>query len=202
MYLFILILRIYTTMLGKKKSLIELKKYLLEKEITSFDETQFCQGNTMRWGLSWSLSEQIQLAKPKLTNKKISKQIQFQINLQSDKTMIYYYDIIKTLFLEELKLDLINQNKPNEMSFIAYENTWSNQRQKKRAKLSPSFDTNLDTQPKKDKKLIEFKIKLSQQFESKLNLELVSLTDGDSNKSEIKELLNQIQQFLRNKLSI
>lgn len=42
-------------MLGKKSSLVELKKYLSEiKQIKNISETQFCQGNTMRWGIAWS----------------------------------------------------------------------------------------------------------------------------------------------------
>ncbi len=42
-------------MLGKKKSLIELKKFLShEKNISNISETQFCQGNTMRWAIAWS----------------------------------------------------------------------------------------------------------------------------------------------------
>lgn len=45
-------------MLGKKKSLIELKKYLKEeKKIENVSETQFCQGHTMRWGLAWSFHD-------------------------------------------------------------------------------------------------------------------------------------------------
>ena len=43
-------------MLGKKKSLIDLKRYLIEsKNISNISETQFCQGRTMRWALAWSI---------------------------------------------------------------------------------------------------------------------------------------------------
>ena len=45
-------------MLGKKSSLIELKNYLLRvKNISNISETQFCQGHTMRWGISWSYQD-------------------------------------------------------------------------------------------------------------------------------------------------
>lgn len=45
-------------MLGKKQSLIELKKYLTdEKKIENITESQFCQGHTMRWALAWSFED-------------------------------------------------------------------------------------------------------------------------------------------------
>lgn len=45
-------------MLGKKESLVELKKYLVEeKNITNVTETQFCQGHTMRWAIAWSFHD-------------------------------------------------------------------------------------------------------------------------------------------------
>jgi methyltransferase len=45
-------------MLGKKKSLVVLKDYLLNvKKISNISEAQFCQGHTMRWGLAWSFSQ-------------------------------------------------------------------------------------------------------------------------------------------------
>jgi U6 snRNA m6A methyltransferase len=46
-------------MFGKKNSLIQIKKYLeKEKLIKNTSETQFCQGNTMRWGLAWSFCDE------------------------------------------------------------------------------------------------------------------------------------------------
>ncbi len=44
-------------MLGKKSSLIEIKKYLYEKNLRNISEAQFCQGHTMRWGIAWSFHE-------------------------------------------------------------------------------------------------------------------------------------------------
>lgn len=42
-------------MLGKKSSLIALRNYLVkDKGVVNVSETEFCQGNTMRWGLAWS----------------------------------------------------------------------------------------------------------------------------------------------------
>lgn len=44
-------------MLGKKESLIELKSYLKQKNVSNVSETQFCQGHTMRWAIAWSFHE-------------------------------------------------------------------------------------------------------------------------------------------------
>ena len=51
-------IQIYTAMLGKKKSFIELKKYLTDvKKIDNISEAQFCQGHTIRWGLAWTFRQ-------------------------------------------------------------------------------------------------------------------------------------------------
>jgi methyltransferase len=56
--IFLLLLRVYTTMLGKKTSLIEIKKYLIDrKSVKNISEASFCQGHTMRWGIAWSFHE-------------------------------------------------------------------------------------------------------------------------------------------------
>lgn len=44
-------------MLGKKESLVELKNYLNQKNVSNVSETQFCQGHTMRWAIAWSFHE-------------------------------------------------------------------------------------------------------------------------------------------------
>jgi hypothetical protein len=46
--------RIFTSQLGKKSSLNQIKKYL--KDIRHID-TEFCQGNTMRWAIAWTFDE-------------------------------------------------------------------------------------------------------------------------------------------------
>lgn len=196
-------------MLGRKKSLDVLKKYLAEKEIKNFSVTEFCQGHTMRWGLCWSLSEPIEINQ----KKKPTKPINFEITLKREQTLSYSYEFIKNSFLNELELDMLNENNLDEMSFVAYENTWSKQRQKrraelrKRARLSPTkqFDNDqsaIETKTKnKDKKLIEFKLKLNALSLVELNLELEGLANEQISLKEEKELLNQIQQYLRNKLS-
>lgn len=54
-------------MVGHKSSLAPLKTLLREMDVTSFKQTEFCQGNTTRWGLAWTYCD-IDLRKvPQLT---------------------------------------------------------------------------------------------------------------------------------------
>lgn len=61
-------------MIGHKASLLPLKKLLRETDVVSFKQTEFCQGNTTRWGLAWTFCD-IDLRKvPELTVKVSRKQ--------------------------------------------------------------------------------------------------------------------------------
>lgn len=47
----------YTTMLGKKSSLKQLRAFLLTRpEVTAVRSTEFALGRTLRWGLAWTFS--------------------------------------------------------------------------------------------------------------------------------------------------
>jgi len=46
---------VFTSQLGKKSSLEQIKKSLGEIRHV---ETEFCQGNTMRWGVAWTFDDQ------------------------------------------------------------------------------------------------------------------------------------------------
>ncbi|XP_015191202.1 PREDICTED: methyltransferase-like protein 16 homolog, partial [Polistes dominula] len=47
-------IKIYTTMLGKRKNSFYFPKFLKRHGINNFTLTEFCQGYTKRWGLAWS----------------------------------------------------------------------------------------------------------------------------------------------------
>ncbi|XP_012158957.1 U6 small nuclear RNA (adenine-(43)-N(6))-methyltransferase [Ceratitis capitata] len=52
---------IYTSMLGHKSSVGRIIEILTKKQITNVSTTEFCQGNTTRWGIAWSFSKDFQL---------------------------------------------------------------------------------------------------------------------------------------------
>lgn len=111
--------RIYTTMMGKKSSLNEIEKYLTkEKNITNISTTQFCQGNTMRWAIAWSLDgKQLNQFKFGKFEKKESKfHASKPLKLLIDRTIFEIetindffdsYEIIKEFIVRNLKVQKI-----------------------------------------------------------------------------------------------
>ena len=98
------------------------------------------------------------------------------------------------------------QEKNQKLKFIAYENTWSNQRQKKRRELNSkkprlSDDQNelneqkTNTQVEKEK-LIEFTFEVKESGSDYF----LDFKSPDICQSKTRETLNQILQFIRNKL--
>ncbi|XP_055855368.1 U6 small nuclear RNA (adenine-(43)-N(6))-methyltransferase [Episyrphus balteatus] len=51
-------IKVFSTMLGHKSSVGTISDYLRSKDILNFISTEFCQGNTTRWGIAWSLIEE------------------------------------------------------------------------------------------------------------------------------------------------
>ncbi|KAH9501835.1 Methyltransferase-like protein 16 [Dermatophagoides farinae] len=136
---------LYTVMIGRKKTFLELKcllKDMIEnKTLASFAHTELCQGNTKRWALAWTFDDRYQLANsPKI------------IHLKS-KPLIHYlnpnmkccdYDIqsignfIENLLLNDLHIEqfqMIKLNKRIEFDIKSNEANWKNQRRKRREKL-------------------------------------------------------------------
>lgn len=132
---------IYTTMIGHKSSIAPLKKLLRELEVYSFKESEFCQGNTTRWGLAWTfenidlrkVTDPVKLAflkskpKPPVTHVIPLESVHDNsLNIVTDKIM----DMFKTL---HFSCEEVSRNKVNLRYYVtAFSNTWSNQRRKRR----------------------------------------------------------------------
>uniref|UniRef100_A0A1I8PVK0 U6 snRNA m(6)A methyltransferase n=1 Tax=Stomoxys calcitrans TaxID=35570 RepID=A0A1I8PVK0_STOCA len=56
-------IRIFTSMLGLKSSLNQLKHILKSKNISNYCTTEFHQGNTTRWAIAWSFFDNMDLQK-------------------------------------------------------------------------------------------------------------------------------------------
>jgi hypothetical protein len=97
------------------------------------------------------------------------------------------------------------QEKNQKLKFIAYENTWSNQRQKRRNEsknkkpcLSDDHNqqnANANTQAKREK-LIEFTLEVKESGSDYF----LDFKSPDICQSKTRETLNQILQYVRNKL--
>lgn len=55
--------RVFTTMLGHKSSAGRIAEFLRAKNIQNFITTEFCQGNTTRWGIAWTFDAEADLFK-------------------------------------------------------------------------------------------------------------------------------------------
>lgn len=143
-------IKIYTCMIGHKKSLPILKSKLREINVNSFKDTEFCQGNTTRWGLAWTFCEDFDLKRCPEPIKQLKK-------IKSKGPLIYELPIYQTeenffpticekivKLLENLQMivDHIAKTQCSHKFLVrAFSNTWSNQRRKRREMLNSKCDS-------------------------------------------------------------
>ncbi|XP_045517927.1 U6 small nuclear RNA (adenine-(43)-N(6))-methyltransferase isoform X1 [Pieris brassicae] len=144
---------IFTTMIGHKYNL---KEFLLDLKAEGIKctTTEFCQGRVTRWGVAWSFHNSCDLSK--LENHKKDKTtkknspITFVIPKVPDQS--YTVESISNklkYILDDLKIEYkIITKRKNVLclNIIAYTNTWSNQRRKRR--LQKQLDNELMKKPK------------------------------------------------------
>lgn len=141
---------IYTVMFGRRKSYLDvkhlLKEYKDQNVITSFANTELCQGNTKRWALAWTFFRSIDLSKA------------LRVSCIKAKPQLYYIpssiecceyemkaiaEYIQNLLLNDLQIStfsMIGTKKRYEFDIKSNTNTWSNQRKKRRQnKLKETF---------------------------------------------------------------
>lgn len=136
---------IFTTMVGHKYNLKELVLDLKAEDI-EHTTTEFCQGRVTRWGLAWTY-EDVKLSEfvaAKQKSRKKNVPITFSLpELPVEKNSVTdYFEKVKAI-LQNLKIIFkIISKRRNEvnLSVIAHENTWSNQRRKRRL-LKQSLET-------------------------------------------------------------
>ena len=137
--------KIFTAMLGRKKSAAELKNYILNiAEVQSVSVSEFCQGRIMRWGLSWTFHSNIKLDKIVPSNFMISKQEKkknepFILSLDYNSQYcdsLAVLNIITDLVVNELSAKSVKTHKVEKhlcsIQFALHKPTWRNQRAKRR----------------------------------------------------------------------
>ncbi|XP_064618931.1 RNA N6-adenosine-methyltransferase mettl16-like isoform X2 [Lineus longissimus] len=131
-------IRVYTTMLGKKKSAGVLKNELQTKKIKNVASYTFCQGRTMRWGLAWSFDETVKFPScPFSTQKKPRPQQPLVFTVKPSKiecTVDRIGQEVKKI-IEDLKIEhtvVMSSSVVWSVSATARENTWSHSRRKRR----------------------------------------------------------------------
>ncbi|XP_026274624.1 U6 small nuclear RNA (adenine-(43)-N(6))-methyltransferase [Frankliniella occidentalis] len=135
-------IRIFTTMLGHKSSVSKVLKYLKEKNISEIASTEFCQGHTTRWGIAWSHVEKLTCESLSADNfvdqKKQKSKPPVRHVLPTSNCAFKTFDSLMEkvkILLKNLDLQfrcVIKDVKSIGYQVTALNNTWSNQRRKRR----------------------------------------------------------------------
>lgn len=134
---------IYTSMLGKKQSLVHFKQTLssLNEENLSWTWAELCQGKTIRYALAWSFKPGLDLTKaPPLRHGK-NKSWKFKLLRKMPKRdchleLLENCEFLKSLVTKELMINRARvsrqTNQTFEMLLKTNDKTWTNQRRKRR----------------------------------------------------------------------
>lgn len=171
-------IKIFTTMVGHKNSLPHLKSKLRNVDVTSFKQTEFCQGHTTRWGLAWTFFDtDLRKASSKLKNFKSKPPLLINIPLNDHQTI----ETIKNnliIIWKNLQFSIdVKNTKKNTVIFLltAIHNTWSNQRRQRREQMRLDKIKNEDNG---NPKIIE---------ETSDKLEEMNLTSCNASKRELDD---------------
>ncbi|CAG9801567.1 unnamed protein product [Chironomus riparius] len=183
---------IYSTMFGCKKNfenfLILLKSY----KIDSFTTTEFVQGKVHRWAVAWSFSQNLSDFAKDVPHKSRNVILKHVIDNENFKEV--HDQILKVL--NELKISkkiLKSENgKLYQYELESTENTWSNQRRKRRAEnRNESYDNIGNTSAQKLK--MGFEINM---IDKSIQIKIF-FVEGNMPKDSV----NQVLQFIKNALN-
>ncbi|XP_024941778.1 U6 small nuclear RNA (adenine-(43)-N(6))-methyltransferase isoform X2 [Cephus cinctus] len=143
-------IKIYTTMLGRKASLLFLLNEMAKKNISNVAWTEFCQGNTKRWGLAWTFLSRDILdltkapvirSKPDDTKtKRSTDRLPVDLIFPIQDPFFSCDDVVKVLktWISDLNIKMeslhIEENETKNWAcrLTCYKDTWSHARKKRR----------------------------------------------------------------------
>jgi hypothetical protein len=214
-------IKIFTVMLGRKRSANEIKQVLKnDTDVKSVALSEFCQGRIMRWGLAWTFDSQIILEQAIPSAFSRSKQQQktstpFIISVQKGTNLVDSVGMLK-IVSELLSNHLMAKNIANQkvhkdvcvVRFKLFSPTWRNQRSKRRQadrmlegpsnkkrKLETVDVDNVNTEIQLDV-LLTINTKEIQDIAPKIELQFVC-KDGALGRGGLYELV----QYFKNKLN-
>lgn len=128
-------IKVFTSMLGHKSSLAPIQNELNAQQICNFATTQFCQGRTMRWAIAWTFQRDLLLRTVPQYGSSVEKRIlrhAIDVDANVERTTAKLISILDQL--EQTRVNRL-QTLPNRRHFhvVAESDSWSKQRQKKRA---------------------------------------------------------------------
>lgn len=183
-------IRIYSTMFGCKRNFEKFLTHLKDEKIENFTTTRFIQGKVNRWAVAWSFCENIKNFKDYLS-KNSEKSTTVLKHVIEGEEISKIVEKVKEI-LNNLKIEIkivTERTSLYEWELKAVENTWSNQRRKRRAE-ERNQDINLT--PTNQDLTMGLEI-------SKSNNKILILAHFISG-SMNKDCVNQILQFIKNKL--
>lgn len=124
--------KVFTSMLGQKTSVNNIISILKANKIYNFCTSEFCQGRTTRWGIAWTHDNSLLLRTvPEIgqTYMKTSINLCLDHTDRNSKTIDDLVGIFEGLVNAENKIDKMSENQ---FRFLAFNNSWSNQRRKRR----------------------------------------------------------------------
>ncbi|KAL1451416.1 hypothetical protein WDU94_005795 [Cyamophila willieti] len=135
-------IKIFTTMLGHKSSFVTLKHFLIENPLVKqVSYTEFCQGNTMRWGLAWTAKDDIKLPSTlpsrQSGSSKSSKPVVTVLEGREGGMRDVVDKILALCDTLQIIYKILHERKDGSrtrLELTAYQNTWSHQRRLKRMK--------------------------------------------------------------------
>lgn len=138
---------IYTSMLGRKQSLIHFKQTLssLSDENLTWTWAELCQGKTIRYAIAWSFKPGLNLTRaPPLKHGK-NKSWKFKLIRKMPKRdghleLMENSEFLKNLILKELMIAKTRVTRQSqqifEMLIKTNDKTWTNQRRKRREQMN------------------------------------------------------------------
>ncbi|BFZ18937.1 hypothetical protein BsWGS_21976 [Bradybaena similaris] len=133
-------IRVFTSMVGKKSSLVPLKAELLHQKVAKFSTTEFCQGKTMRWGIAWTYDSSVTFPRSEFESRKEKPPIQYIVPEGAGGVQYKVHEVAAYLkqLLESIKVHCFQGKKAKSYTSItltAAENTWCHQRRLRRQQL-------------------------------------------------------------------
>nr|SVE74124.1 EOG090X04JL [Daphnia barbata] len=211
--------RLFTTMVGHKSSVAPIKALLQEAGASSWNETEFYQGRTTRWGLAWTFCDNIALAnlpqiRPK-NNGKGPPPLTYTVSRErwtskGDFTVTsVLFKTVELLICLKMEFRKVKDKKDKKaVEFIARANTWSNQRRKLREGKRLLEQGSDQPQAKKAKIDSDTHVQQKERSFYLKGLILVEETGKDSISLQLqwiegglgRESMNQILQYMKNNL--
>lgn len=129
--------RIFTTLIGTKAHVKEVKRLVQEAKPTSCVFTEFCQGRTMRWGAAWTFAAGVSLSEVRSKKEMATKK---PIVLLLPRTLMSVYSVpaawnkvLGWLKALKVKVEVFKSTKYFVSANVkAFKPTWLHQRRRRR----------------------------------------------------------------------